>query len=45
MTIKFWKGQVCAKLHCPGSAVTMFSNDGEKRGNPLLDHRKPKGPS
>ena len=50
MTIKFGirivfrKAQVCAKFHCPSSAVTLFSEDGE--GNPLLlCHRKPKEPS
>ena len=34
--IVFRKAKMYAKFHCPTSTVTLFSKDGEGRGDPLL---------
>ena len=34
VAIVFTKEQMCVKLHCPTSAATLFSEDGE--GEPLF---------
>ena len=45
--IVFRKAKVCAKLHCPASAVTFFSEDGEGRiySFPVTKGQKRKEPA